>query len=467
MTEHVKPETIPPGIARRPWLARAAGAAALALSVFVPAPAAEPGLRKPNVIVIMADDLGYRDLSCYGGTIPTPHLDRLAKEGMRFTDFHSNGVSCSPTRASLLTGRYPQRSGIEAALPFGPDHGLPRQRTLPAALRDAGYATAIVGKWHLGEVERFFPGHFGFDEFRGLLTGDGDHHTRISRPGWPDWWFGDQLVKEEGYTTHLITKHSVDFIERNRARPFFLYVAHLVPHFPWQGPDDRGDRVEGTDYRPGDLKFGTRDDKRAAFREMVMELDRSVGAIVGRLKELNLDRETLVVFTSDNGGYTVNRGGYVAVSDHGVFRGEKGQTFEGGHRIPTLAAWPGRIPAGTVNHGVALTMDLTATVVDVAGLADDALGAQDGTSLTGTLLEGRPLPQRTLFWRQNRFKAAREGSLKLVVEGNRERLFDLTSDPGESRDLAVQRPEDARRLKEALAAWEADVAKTHRELVGQ
>lgn len=452
---------------RMPQFVRLAGTAVLAFAAISPVVAAEPGARKPNVVVIMADDLGYRDLSCYGGAIPTPHLDRLAAEGMRFTDFHSNGVSCSPTRASLLTGRYPQRSGIEAALPFGPDHGLPRQRTLPAALREAGYATAVVGKWHLGEVERFFPKHFGFDEFRGLLTGDGDHHTRISRPGWPDWWAGDAAVKEDGYTTHLITKHSIDFIERNRARPFFLYVAHLVPHFPWQGPDDRGDRVEGTDYRPGELKFGTRDDKRAAFREMVMELDRSVGAIVGRLKELNLDRETLVVFTSDNGGYTVNRGGYVAVSDHGVFRGEKGQTYEGGHRIPTIAAWPGRIPAGTVNHGVALTMDLTATALDVAGIADNALGARDGMSLRGTLIDGHYLPRRTLFWRQNRNKAARDGSLKFVVEGNREALFDLASDPGETADLSSQRPEDARRLKQALAAWEADVARSHRELVAQ
>jgi arylsulfatase A-like enzyme len=452
---------------RSPLLVRVAGTAVLAFSMIAPVVGAEPGARPPNVVVILADDLGYRDLSCYGGAIPTPHLDRLAAEGMRFTDFHSNGVSCSPTRAALLTGRYPQRSGIEAALPFGPDHGLPRQRTLPAALREAGYATGVVGKWHLGEADRFLPTHFGFDEFRGLLSGDGDHHTRIARPGWPDWWFGDQAVREEGYTTHLITKHSVDFIERNRTRPFFLYVAHLVPHFPWQGPDDPGDRVEGTDYRPGELKFGTRNDKRAAFREMVRELDRSVGEIVRRLKELNLDRHTLVVFTSDNGGYTVDRGGYVAVSDHGVFRGEKGQTFEGGHRVPTIAAWPGRIPAGTVNHGVALTMDLTATVVDVAGLAGGAVGVLDGLSLTDTLFGGNPLPRRTLFWRQNRNKAARDGSLKFVVEGNREALFDLVSDPGETKDLSSQRPEDARRLKQALAAWEDDVARSHRELVAQ
>jgi hypothetical protein len=210
--------------------------------------------RQPNFVLILADDLGYGDIGCYGNTRnKTPHLDQLAREGMRFTDFHSNGPMCSPTRAALLTGQYQHRFGrdFETALSAKarPRPGLPVQAvTLPEALKQAGYATGMFGKWHLGYEQPHLPTQHGFDEFRGLLTGDGDHHSHIDRSGNEDWWHDERIEMESGYTADLVTKHSIDFIGRHTGQPFFLYVSHLAIHFPWQGPDESGHRVRGQDY---------------------------------------------------------------------------------------------------------------------------------------------------------------------------------------------------------------------------
>lgn len=322
------------------------------------------GARPPNFVVIVADDLGYADLSCYDGKIATPNLDALARSGVRFTDFHSNGAMCSPTRAAFLTGRYQHRSGIEQALDITPGSGLRPQPTIASRLREKGYRTGAFGKWHLGADPGLRAPDHGFDEFVGLLTGDGDFHSRVDRVGRPDWWHGVDPLVEKGYTTDLITQHALSFLERHRRQPFFLYVPHLAVHFPWQGPADPADRVVGVDYRPGVLKFGTREDKHAAFVEMVQSLDRSVGQIVARLRELDLERSTLVVFFSDNGGYTVDRGGYVGVSSNAPFRGQKGDMYEGGHRVPAIASWPGRIPPAVTSASTVMSMDWLPTFRD-------------------------------------------------------------------------------------------------------
>ena len=250
---------------------------------------------KPNIILILADDLGYGDLGCYGNkTIKTPNLDALSKRGLRFTDFHSNGPMCSPTRAAVLTGRYQQRCGIEGVLSVksNRDTGMsPEEVTFAEVLNAAGYATACLGKWHLGYTVPFIPVNQGFDTFRGFLAGGSDYHSHINRSGEPDWWKDDKLVPEEGYTTNLLTDHAIRFIEQNRDKPFCVYIPHQAVHFPFQGPNDEADRVEGGNYW-SDAKYGSRKDRKAAYKEMIGSLDANVGRIVAAVKRLGLERKT-------------------------------------------------------------------------------------------------------------------------------------------------------------------------------
>lgn len=421
--------------------------------------AAEPAPAPPNFVVIVADDLGYADLSCYGGKIPTPHLDALARSGMRFTDFHAT-PSCTSTRVALMTGRYHQRNGTHLSVDIAPQYRLWPQPTLASRLKARGYTTGVFGKWHLGAEPGFRPTERGFDEFVGYMTGDGDYHSRIDRSGKPDWWRGTEPLVEKGYTTDLITEHALAFLARHRDHPFFLYVPYSAVHFPWQGPSDPADRVVGTDYFPGTLKFGTRADKRAAFAEMVVALDAGVGRLTARLRELQLERRTVVVFLSDNGGYTVDAGGYVGVSNNGPWRGQKTNVYEGGHRVPGIVAWPGRVPAGSVSTATVTVMDLLPTFVELAG--DSAVsGESDGVSLVGHLENGRPLPGRTLFWRHPSGKglptAIRQGSWKLVRAAQAVELFDLASDPGEKLNRATELPERVREMTGAMHAWEQSV----------
>jgi len=430
--------------------------------------AQQTNAEQPNIILIVADDLGYGDIGCYGNTENrTPHLDRLAAEGMRFTDFHSNGPMCSPTRAALLTGRYQNRLGraFESALSYKAhrDRGLPPDAlTIADALKPAGYATAMYGKWHLGYCPPYIPTRQGFDEFRGLLTGDGDHHSHISRSGNEDWWADEEIKMEEGYTAELITRHSIDFIERHQDQPFFLYVAHLAIHFPWQGSDEQGHRVKGQDYwnltKLGPHKEG---EVGPVVREMVESVDRSVGEIMAAVRRLNLDCRTFVFFTSDNGGYLGYAGRFRGeISSNGPLRGQKGDVFEGGHRVPAIAWWPGCIKPGTVTHQIAMTMDLMPTCLDLAGVdlpASDGPHALDGTSLLPVLCDGQPLAQRTLFWRMRDRRAVRRGPWKLAMLNKDVMLFNLAEDVSEQKNLAEKKPELVRQLRNALVQWEKDL----------
>jgi arylsulfatase A-like enzyme len=417
---------------------------------------------KPNLVVILADDLGYGDLGSYGSKQNrTPNLDRLAKEGLRFTDFHSNGPMCSPTRAALLTGLYQHRFGraFESALGGAAGSkgvGLPLEvDTLAERLKRAGYVTGIFGKWHLGTAPPLLPAFQGFDEFRGLVTGDGDHHTQMDRAGGQDWWNGDRIETEKGYTTDLITRHSVRFIEKNKDRPFFLYVPHLAIHFPWQGPSDPPHRFGGKNYEPD--KWGVIPDRANVaphVKAMVEALDASVGTIVETLRRLKLEKNTLVVFTSDNGGYIDYAGGFRNISSNGPLRGQKTDVYEGGHRVPAVAWWPGRIRPGVTDQ-TAMTFDLTVTILALAGVP---AGGLDGVNLDGVLFERKPLRERTLFWRIRQEKAARRGPWKLVkIDKQPAELFHLQEDVGEQRDLAASRTQEALRLSEELEAWEKTV----------
>lgn len=417
----------------------------------------------PNIILILADDLGYGDLGCYGGSrAKTPHLDRLAREGLRFTDFHSNGPMCSPTRAAVLTGRYQQRSGIDVVLGETSVGMDPRAVTVAQRLQGAGYATGMFGKWHLGTAPEESPGHFGFQSFRGCRHGAVDYQSHVARSGRLDWWHDDKLENEAGYTTTLITRHAVDFIGAHRARPFFLYVPYTAIHFPWMTPRDPAHQAPGEDF--SDLrKLGPHQEKNMGpvVAEMIEALDAGVGEIMAAVEKAGVGRRTLVFFTSDNGGYLNYTGGFTNISSNGPLRGQKGAMYEGGHRVPAVAWWPGRINAGAITDATALTMDLMPTFLELAGLkgmAGKNSNALDGTSLAPLLFEGKSPPARTLFWRYAKSYAVRSGPWKLVIaEGKAPELYNLADDLGETRDLAAQQTGRVQQLRSELAAWETDV----------
>lgn len=418
--------------------------------------------RPPNFIVILVDDLGYGDTGVYGSTRnDTPHINQLAHEGLRFTDFHSNGPMCTPTRAALLTGRYQNRLGPAFESPLGADDkGMPlEQVTLAEALGDAGYVSGAYGKWHLGRFPPWLPTSQGFDEFWGLGSGDGDHHSHMDRSGRKDWWHNEESQMEVGYTAELITDHSIDFIERNKDRPFFLYMPHLAIHFPWQGPGDEGYRVEGRDYNNlTKLGYFEADkDPSGKVKEMVEAVDRSVGRIVEAVKANGLAENTLIVFTSDNGGYLTYQGGYHNISSNGPLRGQKTEVYEGGIRVPAIAWWPGHIEPGVADD-LAASFDLFPTFLKLAGLNERSDLKLDGADLTARLLDGEPVPARTLFWRMRDRRAVRQGPWKLVALGAAApELYNLENDIGETTNVADEQPEIARGLIADLERWEADV----------
>ena len=323
-----------------------------------------------------------------------------------------------------------------------------------------------MGKWHLGYNEEQNPVNFGFDTFRGMLHGAVDYHSHINTFGRFDWWHNEKLVKEDGYVTDLITDHSLRFIEAHRDEPFFLFVSHLAIHFPWQTPDDTGHRQEGKSYRDvsGPLnKLGPHppEETGAVVRTMIEETDKSVGSILHKLEELGLDKDTLVVFTSDNGGYNEYRGGYTEISSNGPLQGQKGSMLEGGHRVPAIAHWPGCIPGGSRTDQTALTMDLLPTALDVAGIPATVPSGRnklDGTSLLPLLCQQQSLPPRTVFWALGGAKAARSGDWKLIVgEDHPPRLYHLGNDISESRDVASEHVQLVNRLTAELDAWSEEV----------
>jgi len=413
-------------------------------------------MRPANFIVIMADDLGYGDLRSFGNdTIHTPNIDAIGERGVTFTDFHANGAVCSPTRAALLTGQYQQRAGIEGVV-FA--NGETRETGMdPAAthclartFRERGYATAVLGKWHLGYNPEFNPTHHGFDHFRGYVSGNVDYHSHVDGAGVADWWDNLEKIEEQGYVTDLVNRHAVDFIEKHKDQPFLLYVAHEAPHFPYQGRDDQADRFPGA--KPGEDfdAWGSRPDRKAAYREMIEAMDEGVGWIVDKLRELDLEQDTLIIFCSDNGAMT-------KYGSNGSLRGQKGQLFEGGHRVPAMAAWPGHIPPGTTTNETVLSMDLLPTCLALADGDATPPEPLDGIDISPALLRQEPLPERDLYWRYNQWSTIRRGRWKYVREDETEMLFDLASDLNETTDLATTHPEQLEDLRAAFTAWAQDV----------
>ena len=420
----------------------------------------------PNVVLIVVDDLGYGDLGCYGNELhETPYIDALADGGMRFTDFHTNGPVCSPTRAAIMTGQYQQRSGIEGAISFVKDEGVSLEKVMISEiLAEKGYECGVFGKWHLGWVGAFGPNDQGF-ELSYCSNNSPDYHSHVSRNGKIDWYKNHEVHRESGYLTDLVTKHSRDFIEASQDNPFFLFVPHPAVHFPFQGPTDPSFRTEGTLWHgkeriagqvQPDSKYGPLppEDYKRAYKDMLESVDSSVGAIVEKIDELGLRENTLIVVTSDNGGYSW-------VGSNGIYRGQKGDLFEGGHRVPGIFNWPGKIPKGSVSEEITMTMDLAPTFASLAGTPDSGKQAFDGIDMSPVLFDQVSLPPRTVFWRyaERPARAVREGDWKFVSEKGQRYLFDLSKDPAERNNLASEYMERMEAMDAAFLEWEAEVTR--------
>jgi len=406
---------------------------------------------RPNFVFILADDLGYADLGCYGGRSGcSPVLDRLAKEGLRFTQGYANSSVCSPTRFALMTGRWQHRLRGGADEPIrssgargNPVLGLPPSHpTLPSLLRDAGYATALFGKWHMGFAPHFGPLKSGYQEFFGMLSGATDYFTHRDPGGAHDLFEGEKEVRSKGYLTDLITEKAVSFVKAKRRSPFFLSVHFNAPHWPWETRGDAAEakRIEKLYHFDGGSV--------PTYLKMIHHMDEGIGRILAELKKQKIDRNTLVVFTSDNGGERF--------SDTWPLVGKKMDLLEGGIRVPYIVRWPGKVKAGGTTKQLAMTMDWVATFLGAAGVKPDESYPLDGISLLPVLSSPGKTKKRNLYWKMlyRNQKAMRAGDWKyLSIEGD-EFLFNLAKDERERANYAKRNPEKLLELRSHYLEWE-------------
>ena len=419
--------------------------------------------RRPNFIFIVADDLGFADLGCYGGRDAafgpvSPVLDRLAAAGVKFTQGYSNSPVCSPTRFGLMTARYQYRLRGAAEEPISSKSkgsttlGLPPEHpTLPSLLKDAGYRTALMGKWHLGYPPVFGPLKSGYEEFFGPISGGVDYFTHCSNNGTHDLYLGDAEHHEEGYLTDLITDHSVDYIQRMApgARgdaPFFLSVHYTAPHWPWETRDDAALAEELKDNL-----FHLHGGNIHTYRRMIHHMDEGIGKLVDTLRAEGLLDNTLIVFTSDNGGERF--------SDNWPLVGGKMDLTEGGIRVPWIAHWPARIAPGGVSAQPCMTMDWSATMLDAAGVAAHPDYPLDGVSLLPVLADAAQRFERPLFWRMNHRgqRAYRDGDWKYLRVDGHDYLFNLPQDERERANLAAREPDRLAAMRDAWEQWHASM----------
>lgn len=437
---------MPPKVTRREFLETAVGAGALA-GVSGLDPSAAP---RPNVLFILADDLGYGDLSCCGRPdYRTPVLDAFARQGMKFMSAYTAAPVCTPTRCAYITGRYPQRLpvGLEEPLTVESpkDVGLPPAHpTVASLLKSNGYETALYGKWHLGWSPEFGPNRHGFDEFFGVLSGAADYFTHraadAGEGGGADLWENLTPIERVGYLTDLLSDKAVDFIARRHTTPFFLSLQYTAPHSPWEGPEDAA--IGHTTHGPGPMTAGG---SLKIFASMMTSMDRGIGRVLKALDRSKRQRDTLVIFTSDNGGerYSFNW----------PFSFQKMYLNEGGTRVPAMVRWPGVIPAGRVTEQPVITMDWTATILAATGTAADPAYPLDGDNLLPVCTGQRGVYDRSLFWRTQTRAAARIGNWKYLQDGAVERLYDLSTDVGEKTDLKSARADTFEQVRKQYLAW--------------
>ncbi len=432
-------------VSRRKVLSYAPGLAAAA-TLGGPAAAARAG-RPPNIIFILADDMGAADLSCYGAPqIRTPAIDRIAAEGARFTQAYANSAVCTASRVAIITGRYQYRLPIGLEEPLaGNQVGVPpEQPVLPSILRAAGYETWLIGKWHLGPLPKYGPLQSGYDHFFGFRAGALDYFKHYA-PG-SDLWDGDMRVEQHGYLTDLLGRRAVEVIRghRDSTRPLFMSLHFNAPHWPWESPDDE---VSSSKLTSRQLigEAGT----LATYNRMVEAMDRQVGLVLEALAQTGQADNTIIVFTSDNGGERF--------ATTWPFNGRKSELLEGGIRIPSVVRWPGRIPKGLVSEQTTMQMDWLPTLTAAAGTGPDPKFPTDGTNLLPLLTAGAKPAERSLFWRykSNAQRAVRMGDYKALKIGPNTFLYDVVEDPMERANLKQLMPGVYKRLTGAWMAWNA------------
>ncbi len=407
--------------------------------------------RRPNIVFIMADDLGWADLSCYGrDDYATPAIDALAASGVRFTHAYANSAVCTATRVALMTGRYQYRLPIGLEEPLqGRDVGLPPDHpTLPSLLRTAGYRTALVGKWHLGDLPKYCPLKSGFDLFWGIRGGGVDYFTHELN-GMNDLWDGETNIDRVGYLTDLLGDRAVEVIEGFAAgdAPFFLNLNFTAPHWPWEGPQDQAEseRLRAKAGDPMPIQHWDGGDM-ATYAAMMVNMDQNVGKVLAAIDRLGLAGDTIVVFTSDNGGERFSKSW--------PFVGKKTELLEGGLRVPVIVRWPGVARPGSVSEAQVMTMDWLPTFLAAAGSAPDHAHPADGVDIAPAI-GGHALPERTLFWRfaNHDQKAARRGDHKFLEMRGNAFLFDVVADPLERANLKDRRPAQFHALASEWQAW--------------
>ncbi len=419
--------------------------AAVANSVQSPS-----GIResRPNIIFILADDLGWGDLSCYGRPdYRTRNIDLLALQGTKFSDAYSASAVCTPTRCAFITGRYPARFKIgleEPLIATNSKVGLePDQKSIASLLKQSGYDTALIGKWHLGFRPEWSPNAHGFDEFFGILAGAGDYFLHKNGLGQPDLYENLTPVERNGYLTDLLTERAVNYVKKRRSAPFFLSLHYTAPHWPWQGPK-AGEPIHFTDKAPEPATMSAGGSLKL-YAQMMKSLDDGVGRVMQSIRAAGIDKKTLVIFTSDNGG---ERFSYLW-----PFSGQKGDLLEGGIRVPAIVRWPGVVPANRVTQQMAITMDWTATILTAAKTDAAARHSLDGIDLLPILKGTSQLIDRTFFWRIYSQDAVRDRNWKYVRDGEVRRLFDLSLDRHEQADFSDKHPEVLQRLMRDFNKW--------------
>lgn len=408
----------------------------------------EAGKNPPNIVYIVSDDMGYGELSCYGGQFPTPNIDSIATNGIRFTQGYVTAPVCSPTRAGIMTGRYQQRFGYESNPGFearNPVFGVPSSETTFAdRMKALGYKTGCFGKWHLGNMPQYHPFERGFDEFYGFLGG-AHSYFKLGKDDLNRIRSGREFVEKMDYTTDAFTRQAVSFIERNHNNPFFLYLPYNAIHSPFEAPEKYLSRFPNI-----------KEPRLKRLAAMLSAMDDGVGDILETLRKYGIEENTLVIFHSDNGA--PNRKFF---KDNGPLRGYKGQVFEGGIRIPFMIQWKDHLKAGVVSDDLISSLDVLPTAVEAAGGKVLPEWQLDGKNLMPYLIDqDSSAPHDTLYWRMEGHWAIRKGDWKLVrqEEGKKPSLFNIAEDIGEENDLAAEMPDMVRQLQIAYDSWDAEMA---------
>jgi arylsulfatase A-like enzyme len=443
-------------------LVRGAATGMVALAFGVDGKGAAPATRPPNIVFILADDLGFADVACYGRPdISTPNIDHLAAQGVRFLQAYASSAVCTATRTALITGRYQYRLrlGLEEPLVGNADVGLePAHPTLPSLLLTAGYSSTLVGKWHLGLLPKFGPLKSGYDHFYGFRGGAVDYYSHTSGGSKEDLWDDDVPIHRAGYLTDLLGNRAVEVVNgyAKSRQPFMLSLHFNAPHWPWEAPGDEAESKRLARPDGGGL-FDFDGGTQATYQRMIEAMDRQIGRVLTALHAHGLTENTIVVFTSDNGGERF--------ANTWPFTGRKTELLEGGLRIPAVISWPARIPRGRTTDQVAISMDWLPTLLAAAGTVPDPAYPTDGMNLLPTLTQNVAAVPRKLYWRYkaNAQRAMRDGDLKFLKILDNTFLFNVVADPLERANLKHRQEDDYRRLLREWFDWNATMLPEIRE----